>query len=85
MDPRLAQYIVNFLCGTIENRSNVVDVQRFSELYAYCVRGTIDDRVKMLLSSLGKSYAENVDIDYPLIKEVNIVSQSNHILELYGH
>ena len=70
MDPRLAQYITNFLFGKIGARSPVVEFQRFAELYVYCVRGTIDERITVLLASLGQNDAESPEIAYPLIKEV---------------
>ena len=69
MDPRLAQYITNFLFGSHENRSTIVEFHRFAELYVHCVRGTIDERICVLLSSLGQSEPEP-EIAYPLIKEV---------------
>lgn len=75
MDPRLAQYITNFLFGSLGNRSSVVEFQRFAELYVYCVRGTVDDRISVLLASLGHSEAETSEIAYPLIKEVNTFFQ----------
>lgn len=70
MDPRLAQYITNFLFGPLGNRSTVVEFQRFAELYVYCVRGTIDERISVLLASLGQAESDTSDIAYPLIKEV---------------
>ncbi|XP_055372161.1 MTOR-associated protein MEAK7 [Condylostylus longicornis] len=70
MDPRLAQYITNFLFGPLGSRSSVVEFQRFAELYVYCVRGTIDERISVLLSSLGQQETDHQsDIAYPLIKE----------------
>lgn len=69
MDPRLAQYITNFLFGPLGSRSPVVEFQRFAELYVYCTRGTIDEKLSVLLSSLGQNESENSDIAYPLIKE----------------
>lgn len=69
MDPRLAQYITNFLFGSHENRSTIVEFQRFAELYVFCVRGTVDDRINVLLSSLGQSVSDTTEIAYPLIKE----------------
>lgn len=71
MDPRLAQYITNFLFGTHGNRSSVVEFQRFAELYVYCVRGTVDDRISVLLSSLGQTENDTSEIAYPLMKEVS--------------
>lgn len=70
MDPRLAQYIINFLFGPLGNRSAIVEFQRFAELYVYCIRGSVDERISVLLSSLGQSETETIDIAYPLIKEV---------------
>lgn len=70
MDPRLAQYITNFLFGSHGNRSTVVEFQRFAELYVFCVRGTVDERISVLLSSLGYVVSESSEIAYPLIKEV---------------
>lgn len=66
-DPRLAQYISNFLFGWAAARSQVVEFQRFAELYVFCTRGTIDERISVILGSLGQS--ESADIAYPLIKE----------------
>lgn len=70
MDPRLAQYITNFLFGPLGNRSNIVEFQRFAELYVYSVRGSVDDRITVLLSSIGHSDSDPSEIAYPLIKEV---------------
>lgn len=75
MDPRLAQPITNYLFGPLGNRSPVVDFQRFAELFVYCVRGTIDERISVLMASLGQTEQEPSEIAYPLIKEV-----SNHKL-----
>lgn len=68
MDPRLAQYITNFLFGSPMNRTNIVEFQRFAELYVYSIRGTYDDRISVLLASVGDS--NTAEIAYPLIKEV---------------
>lgn len=70
MDPRLAQYITNFLFGSLGNRSNIVEFQRFAELYVYSVRGSVDDRVNVLLASIGQADADSTEMAYPLIKEV---------------
>lgn len=70
MDPRLAQYITNFLFGPLGTRSNIVEFQRFAELYVYSVRGSVDERITVLLSSIGHSDTELSEIAYPLIKEV---------------
>lgn len=71
MDPRLSQYVSNFLFGPLGNRNPVVDFQRFAELYVYCVRGTVDERIIVLMGSLGQTDSEQVEIAYPLIKEVS--------------
>lgn len=68
MDPRLAQYITNFLFGAQSSRTNIVEFQRFAELYVYSTRGTYDDRISVLLASVGDSNSD--EIAYPLIKEV---------------
>lgn len=70
MDPRLVQYITNFLFGPSTNRTNIVEFQRFAELYVYSVRGTYDDRISVLLASIGQSDSDVAEIAYPLIKEV---------------
>lgn len=71
MDPRLSQYITNFLFGPLQNRSSVVEFQRFAELYVYCVRGTLDERITAIMSSLGQTDADALEVAYPLIKEVS--------------
>lgn len=71
IDPRLSQFITNFLFGPLGNRNSVVEFQRFAELYVYCVRGTVDERITVLMSSLGQQEdQETTEIAYPLIKEV---------------
>ncbi|KAJ6624117.1 MTOR-associated protein MEAK7, partial [Pseudolycoriella hygida] len=82
MDPRLAQYITNFLFGAHGSRSNVVEFQRFAELYVYCVRGTVDERISVLLSSLGYVVSESSEIAYPLIKEYVEAVVSSYIRSL---
>lgn len=72
MDPRLSQYISNFLFGPLGNRNPVVEFQRFAELYVYCVRGTVDERINVLMSSLGQTEGDQAEIAYPLIKEVRM-------------
>lgn len=71
MDPRLLQYINNYLFGIGDMRTNTVDLERFAELFVFCTRGTVDDKVKVLLTSLGKVENEMTDISYVLVKEVN--------------
>ncbi|XP_035916228.1 MTOR-associated protein MEAK7 [Anopheles stephensi] len=87
MDPRLAQYITNFLFGPLGSRSPVVEFQRFAELYVYCVRGTIDERINVLLCSLGQQpESESTEIAYPLIKEYveAVVSSYMRAIRLEG-
>lgn len=72
MDPRLAQYITNFLFGAPSNRTNIVEFQRFAELYVFSVRGSVDDRISVLLASVGQFDSDNAEIAYPLIKEVKL-------------
>lgn len=56
MDARLAQYIANFLFGPAGNgRQPQAEFQRFAELYVFCVRGTIDERMGVMLASLAGS------------------------------
>lgn len=87
MDPRLAQYITNFLFGSPSNRTNIVEFQRFAELYVYSVRGTYDDRISVLLASIGQSDSDVAEIAYPLIKEVgnefNFTIEQLHLLILF--
>lgn len=71
MDPRLLQYINNYLFGNGESRSQTVDLERFAELFMYCTRGTVEEKLKVLLTSLGKSDSETPDIPYILVKEVS--------------
>lgn len=77
MDPRLAQYITNFLFGAPSNRTNIVEFQRFAELYVYSIRGTYDDRISVLLASVGDSNTD--EIAYPLIKEVEYAAIFSYI------
>lgn len=52
MDARLAQYITNFLFGPAGGaRLPHAGFQRFAELYVFCVRGTIDERIAVMLAS----------------------------------
>ncbi|XP_060536321.1 MTOR-associated protein MEAK7 [Cylas formicarius] len=86
MDPRLLQYINNYLFGMGEQRLNTVDLERFAELFVFCTRGTVDEKVKVLLTSLGKSDGECGDIPYILVKEYveSIVSSYMKIQRLSG-
>lgn len=71
MDARLSQYINNYLFGKGEARLITVDLERFAELFVYCTRGTVDEKLKVLLISLGKESEVNGDIPYILVKEVS--------------
>ncbi|XP_058819255.1 MTOR-associated protein MEAK7 [Topomyia yanbarensis] len=87
MDPRLAQYITNFLFGPLGSRIGFVELPRFAELYVYTVRGTGDERINVLLSSLGQTLdSEPTDIAYPLIKEYveAVVSSYMRAIRLEG-
>lgn len=71
MDPRLLQYINHYLFGKGESRSQTVELERFAELFVYCTRGTVDEKLKVLLISLGKTDMDSADIPYILVKEVS--------------
>lgn len=71
MDPRLLQYINNYLFGKGDTRAQTVELEKFAELFVFCTRGTVDEKLKVLLISLGKSDMENTDISYILVKEVS--------------
>lgn len=77
MDARLLQYINNYLFGKGDTRSQTVDLERFAELFVYCTRGTVDEKLKVLLISLGRSDSETSDIPYILVKEVRNTVQNN--------
>lgn len=51
MDARLAQYIANFLFGPPGNRLPYAGFQRFAELYVFCVRGTLDERIGVMTAA----------------------------------
>lgn len=71
MDPRLSQYISNFLFGPLGSRAPHVDLTKFAELYVFTVRGTISERIKLLMQSLGQPDEDDTEIAYPVIKEVS--------------
>lgn len=71
MDPRLLQYINYYLFGKGDNRLQTVDLERFAELFVYCTRGTVDEKLKVLLISLGKTDLDSADVPYILVKEVS--------------
>lgn len=70
MDARLSQYINNYLFGIGEARVMTVDLERFAELFVFCTRGTVDEKLKVLLISLGKGESDNANVPYLLVKEV---------------
>ncbi|KAF2892482.1 hypothetical protein ILUMI_13701 [Ignelater luminosus] len=84
MDARLLQYINNYLFGKGDTRSQTVDLERFAELFVYCTRGTVDEKLKVLLQSLGRSDTESDDVPYILVKEYveSIVSSYMKIQKL---
>ncbi|KAJ8925661.1 hypothetical protein NQ315_009506 [Exocentrus adspersus] len=63
MDPRLLQYLNNYLFGIGDQRQNTVDLERFAELFVFCTRGTVDEKNK------SRSDGETSDIPYILVKE----------------
>ncbi|XP_065167245.1 MTOR-associated protein MEAK7 [Atheta coriaria] len=69
MDARLSQYINNYLFGIGEARVMTVDLERFAELFVFCTRGTVDEKLKVLLISLGKGESDNANVPYLLVKE----------------
>lgn len=71
MDVRLAQYINNYLFSKGELKAQVVDLERYAELYVYCTRGTVEEKLKVLLKSLGKGEEDAEDVSYALVKEVS--------------
>lgn len=81
MDARLLQYLNNYLFGVGEQRQSTVDLERFAELFVFCTRGTVDEKVKVLLTSLGKTEEESHDIQYILVKEV---SKKLHCSSIYN-
>ncbi|XP_013161324.1 PREDICTED: TLD domain-containing protein 1 isoform X2 [Papilio xuthus] len=69
IDPRLAQYLTNFLFGSGQQKTATVDFNRFAELYVYNVRGTVDERMMVTYNCLGMDYNEEVELPYQLLKE----------------
>ncbi|KAL1501204.1 hypothetical protein ABEB36_006576 [Hypothenemus hampei] len=84
MDQRLLHYINNYLFGWGDQKITTVDLERFAELFVFCTRGTVDEKVKVLLTSLGKSEEDCNDISYNLVKEYveSIVSSYMKIQKL---
>lgn len=72
VDPQLLQYIANFLFAT----KDTVGFQRFAGLFVYGVRGTLDERIKMLKSCMTskgkKSKKKEDDINSVQLKEVSL-------------
>lgn len=68
-DTRLIQYINNYLFGQVENRLLTVEFDRFAELFVFCTRGSVEEKLNILLISLGKTDVENTDVPYILVKE----------------
>ncbi|XP_013137967.1 PREDICTED: TLD domain-containing protein 1 isoform X2 [Papilio polytes] len=69
IDPRLTQYLTNFLFGSGQQKTATVDFNRFAELYVYNVRGTVDERMMVTYNCLGMDYNEEVELPYQLLKE----------------
>lgn len=69
-DPRLGQFLSNFLWGTTNNRQSTTDFQRYAELFVYCTRGTVDERTNVLYSAIGMDPSDSsADLSYPPIRE----------------
>ncbi|CAH2097497.1 unnamed protein product [Euphydryas editha] len=69
IDPRLAQYLTNFLFGSGQQKTPTVDFNRFAELYVYNVRGTVEERMMVTYNCLGMDYNEDVELPFQLLKE----------------
>ncbi|CAH0597171.1 unnamed protein product [Chrysodeixis includens] len=69
IDPRLAQYLSNFLFGSGPQKAASCDFNRFAELYVYNVRGTTDERMMVTYNSLGMDYNDSVELPYQLLRE----------------
>lgn len=70
-DPRLGQFLSNFLFGPVNSRSTTVDFQRYAEMFVYCTRGTIDERTNVLFWVIGSDPMDsgNIELSYPPIRE----------------
>lgn len=69
-DPRLGQFLSNFLWGPTNNRQSSTDFQRYAELFVFCTRGTVDERTNVLYSAVGVDATDSsVDLSYPPIRE----------------
>ncbi|XP_050355903.1 MTOR-associated protein MEAK7 isoform X2 [Nymphalis io] len=69
IDPRLAQYLTNFLFGSGQQKAATVEFNRFAELYVYNVRGTVEERMMVTYNCLGMDYNEDVELPFQLLKE----------------
>ncbi|XP_075985377.1 MTOR-associated protein MEAK7 isoform X2 [Anticarsia gemmatalis] len=69
IDPRLAQYLSNFLFGYGTRKTQSCDFQRFAELYVYNLRGNSDERMTTMYNSLGRDYNNAVELPYQLLRE----------------
>ncbi|XP_064075034.1 MTOR-associated protein MEAK7 isoform X2 [Vanessa tameamea] len=69
IDPRLAQYLTNFLFGSGQQKTATVEFNRFAELYVYNVRGTVEERMMVTYNCLGMDYNEDVELPFQLLKE----------------
>lgn len=69
IDPRLAQYLTNFLFGYGPNKLPSCDFNRFAELYVYNVRGTSEERMMVAYNSLGMDFNDTIELPYQLLRE----------------
>ncbi|CAH1640787.1 unnamed protein product [Spodoptera littoralis] len=69
IDPRLAQYLTNFLFGYGPNKTPSCDFNRFAELYVYNVRGTSEERMMVAYNSLGMDFNDTIELPYQLLRE----------------
>lgn len=69
-DPRLGQFISNFLFGPAEARATTVSFERFAELFVYCTRGTVDERTNVLFWAIGQNPYEVQEVAYPPLREL---------------
>ncbi|KAJ2941347.1 hypothetical protein O0L34_g3547 [Tuta absoluta] len=69
IDPRLAQYLSNFLFGFGPDKQSQCDFNKFAELYVFNMRGTPDEKTKALFECLGKEYSPSTVVSYQLLRE----------------
>ncbi|CAB3229420.1 unnamed protein product [Arctia plantaginis] len=69
IDPRLAQFLSNFLFGYGAQKAQQCDFQRFAELYVYNNRGSPEERVTTIYNSLGMDYNSSSELPYQLLRE----------------